>query len=271
MSYTDIRTHGDYRYQIETPEQIALDYDIAGIGTRAIAALIDSIILSAMLTAVIFGGTFIAGAVGTVVQGTGGGSIIPMLIIAMLVVAVFAIFSGYFILFETLWQGQTPGKRSANLRVIKVGGYPIGFYDAAIRNLVRIVDFLPVYYGFGVATMLIDGRSRRLGDLAAGTLVVKERQDLSALRLESSAPRSAFTPQTPTGSGAIPNLSRLTAHDHGVLRNYLLRRPALAPDVANRLDLQLATGLANRLEYRSDGEEAFKFLTRLNEQLGQQV
>ncbi|MEK7327557.1 MAG: RDD family protein, partial [Chloroflexota bacterium] len=87
----------------------------------------------------------------------------------------FAFFWGYYILFEMLWNGQSPGKRWVGLRVIRTDGTPITLTESIIRNLVRLVDFLPAYYGVGVVTMFINEQSRRLGDLAAGTLVVHDR------------------------------------------------------------------------------------------------
>ena len=95
---------------------------------------------------------------------------------------------GYFVFFEVIWHGQTPGKRWVGLRVIKEGGYPLGFVDSVIRNVVRLADFLPAYYMLGAIVMFIDPRSRRLGDLAAGTLVVRERREFTPASLVAESP-----------------------------------------------------------------------------------
>ena len=88
------------------------------------------------------------------------------------VLASFALYNGYFILFEWLLNGQTPGKRMLHVRVIKQGGYALRFFDTLLRNLLRVVDFLPLFYGVGLTSLLLTRDSQRLGDLVAGTLVV---------------------------------------------------------------------------------------------------
>lgn len=151
--------------------------------------------------------------------------------LAIIVALTFGVVWGYYVFFELVWHGQSPGKRWIGLRVIKEGGYPIGFADSAIRNLLRIIDFLPFDCTVGVVVMLLDRRSRRLGDLAAGTLVVKERRDLKVETLELDLDRRL------EGAGAegaadlvgveITNADRLTPADHSLLREHFLRRQSL--------------------------------------------
>ena len=93
---------------------------------------------------------------------------------ALAALASFLVTAGYYILFEIIWSGQTPGKRLLGVRVMRENGYPIRPVDAVMRNLVRIVDWLPAYYAIGVVSMLLNKRSKRLGDFAAGTIVVRE-------------------------------------------------------------------------------------------------
>lgn len=113
----------------------------------------------------------------------------------------FVILWGYFILFETVWNGQTPGKRVMKLRVIRVDGTPITLVEALIRNLARLIDFLPVTYGIGIVTMFINSQSRRLGDLAAGTLVVFDRSEIT---LESLRSPTSARPPAPVTAPAPP-------------------------------------------------------------------
>jgi uncharacterized RDD family membrane protein YckC len=234
----------DDRYSIDTPEQIAFDYDIAGIGSRFLAAFIDSFILwllstvISVLTALVldnltddFAGL---GSVGAAVLG----------------IISFLFLWGYFLFFEVAWSGQTPGKRIVGLRVVREGGRPITFGAAAIRNLIRVVDFLPLFYGIGVVTMFIDSRSRRLGDLAAGTLVVKSRRDITLDSLASAMP-PPFTANGPTPT-TLPNLHLLNRDDYNLVQEFLRRRDELAPDVQQRLGAQLATRLRTRLELPPD-------------------
>ena len=150
---------------IETPEQIKINYSIAGIGSRFYAALIDI----AVLTPIVLIGWYV-----TVRAIFGLDERFGNWLAAIAGIATFALQWGYYMVFEITTNGQSPGKRALGLRVIKAQGYPISFSDSAIRNLVRIVDFLPFFYGAGLLAMLSNKNWQRLGDLAAGTLVVKE-------------------------------------------------------------------------------------------------
>ena len=153
------------RLSIETPEQIQINYSIAGIGSRFYAALID---IAVMTLIALIGIYVIARAITDLDERLGNW------LGAIAGVAMFAFLWGYYMVFELTTNGQSPGKRALGLRVIKAHGYPISFSDSAIRNLVRIVDFLPFFYGAGLVAMLLNKNWQRLGDLAAGTLVVKE-------------------------------------------------------------------------------------------------
>src|SRR5438105_15700675 len=120
-------------YSILTPERVSLRYDVAGIGSRGAAVLVDGLIQGSVLVLLLMVGAFAAASVGS-------GAI------ALLVLASFLVFWAYFPIFEIVWNGQTPGKRLLHLRVIRETGYPIRPVDAMIRNLVRLVDLLPGFY-----------------------------------------------------------------------------------------------------------------------------
>jgi hypothetical protein len=158
----------------------------------------------------------------------------------------FALLWGYYIFFETLWNGQSPGKRWVGLRVIAHDGTPIGVSATLIRNLVRIVDFLPLYYGIGVVTMFIDRQSRRLGDFAAGTLVVYERGAITLEHLERATEQLevALTRHDQAPGSGYPRLSlqRLQNRHVTLARSFLSRQP----DLHNRE--QLAVLLAQKLQ-----------------------
>src|SRR6266568_1097330 len=158
-------------YSVLTPERVSLQYDIAGIGSRGAAALVDTLIQSVALIVILVAVT--AGlAASSEFFSLGAGA--ATLSLALFALALFLVADGYFMLFEILWSGQTPGKRMVGIRVMRENGYPIRPIDAVIRNLVRIVDWLPAGYGVGVLTMLFNKRARRLGDFASGTIVVRE-------------------------------------------------------------------------------------------------
>jgi uncharacterized RDD family membrane protein YckC len=232
----------DDRYTIDTPEHIAFDYDVAGIGSRFLAAIVDSVILAILLTVVLT----LTALVGASAEALFAG--LDSLLLALLGLLNFALFWGYFLFFEQAWNGQTPGKRLVGLRVVREGGRPITLAAAAVRNLVRIVDFLPMFYGVGVVVMFVDGRSRRLGDLAAGTLVVKDRRTVTLESLTASTPPAFAEAAAAAPALTLPNLHLLAASDYDLVQEFLRRRPTLRPEVRQRLGAQLATKIRERLE-----------------------
>jgi uncharacterized RDD family membrane protein YckC len=181
---------------ISTPERVAFQYEIAGIGSRFLAQIIDSLIITVVLIAI----TILAGALGGIFNS-------GELALLVEVVLGFILLAGYFLISEAVSNGQTLGKRSQRLRVVGDHGEPLTLGQATIRNLVRIVDFLPLLYGIGMLTLFINGRGKRLGDFAAGTLVVRDKQrislyDLGGVKADAQpapapAPSIWSTPSTP--------------------------------------------------------------------------
>jgi uncharacterized RDD family membrane protein YckC len=161
---------------ISTPERVAFQYEIAGIGSRFLAQILDSLVITVILIAITILATSMGG-----LFGSGELALLIEIILGFILLA------GYFLISEAAWNGQTLGKRAARLRVVGDHGEPLTLAQAAIRNLVRIVDFLPVFYAIGMLTLFINGRGKRLGDFAAGTLVVRDRERVSLYDL-STAP-----------------------------------------------------------------------------------
>jgi uncharacterized RDD family membrane protein YckC len=252
-------------YTVQTPENVAVSYELAGIGSRFMAAAADSIIQLVLIILVLLA------------IGVAGGLALSsrtlrdltaaepdrfgVWLVALFLVAIFLLLWGYYAAFEMAWNGQTPGKRLTRLRVLRESGYPIGPIDALIRNLVRLIDFLPMAYGLGVVVMLVDQRSRRLGDLAAGTVVVKERRALRATDLLAPEPLLAASGREELAL-PLPNLERLTAADYSLLREYGLRRERLAPVPRAALARELAQAMTRRLDAPppADESEADDFL-----------
>ncbi len=238
----------DERYTIDTPENIEFAYHIAGIGSRFLAAIVDSLLLALLQIAILFI-VFVAG------QQTDS-SMAGNIFIAAWAILSFIFLWGYYILFEMIWNGQTPGKRIIGLRVVREGGRPITFAISAIRNLVRFIDFLPGFYGIGVLTMFVDSRARRLGDLAAGSLVVKEQRGITLESISrhtepsDHSPRPADAPDTPL----IPNLHLVTDADYDLIQEFLRRRGDLELASRQHLGAQLAYGLRARLGLPSSGD-----------------
>ncbi len=240
-----------YDYQIETPENITLDFQIAGIASRFMAALIDTTLI--LLLYALVGYLFslltdrfasLGGSVATAIQGIVG----------------FLILWGYYILFEVFWNGQSPGKRVIGLQVVREGGRPITFAAAAIRNLIRFVDFLPALYGVGVVVMFVDKRARRLGDLVAGTLVVRMSR---AVTLDSLGTGAAAAPASATLS--LVGIEQITRQDIDIVSDFLSKRGGFASDVRLRLALQIANALRTRLGIPLGGDSE-RFLEYIEQQ-----
>jgi uncharacterized RDD family membrane protein YckC len=183
-------------HYIDTPEQVGLEYSVAGVGSRFVAALLDALIVFAFY--------FLEGILlALFLSGAGNADKLDALgkwFIAFFVFINFAVFWGYFALFEAYWHGQTPGKRAMKLRVIKDSGRQITLFESLARNLLRVVDYLPSLYLVGVITMLCNRRNQRLGDLVAGTIVVHERLDEPSLLYQTST-----TLVAPVGFAAQPS------------------------------------------------------------------
>src|ERR1041385_1155375 len=160
----DLRQH----LEVETPEHVTLDLEIAGVGSRVLAALIDG----SIVTAIVVAGILLAGVLGSfgLMPSSAGGRAWAA---ALAVGLGFALGNGYFILFEGLRAGQTPGKRMVGIRVVRDTGHPVTLGAAAARNLLRVADFLPPPYLVGLALVAFHPRGKRLGDLVAGTVVVR--------------------------------------------------------------------------------------------------
>ncbi len=166
---------------IETPERVPLEFALASIGNRFLAVAIDHFIqfLSMFLIAWFFvsiSGIDTAGSSTSAVM-----SEMPKWTIAIMILLLFLLFSGFFIFFEWLWNGQTPGKRLLKLRVIREDGRPITLWEAIARNLLRIFDAIPGFvvpiYSIGLITIFLNKRDQRVGDIFAGTVVIRERAD----------------------------------------------------------------------------------------------
>ena len=168
---------------IETPERVPLEFALASIGNRFLAAAIDhfiqylAIFLVIFVVVIVIGLDFFSSALtaDAVMQD------VPNWLIAATIIILFLLFSGYFVFFEWLMDGQTPGKRLLKLRVIREDGRPITLWEAMARNLLRIFDavpgfFLPIY-SIGLITIFLSNRDQRVGDIFAGTVVIRERLD----------------------------------------------------------------------------------------------
>jgi len=226
----------EQQVDIETPEQVVFSYTVAGVGSRAAAAMLDYLLMGVFLMLL---GLFFS--LATSLAGTkGSGSLFGSWSTAILLLGAFALQWGYFVLFEAIWDGQTPGKRQLGIRVVQDGGYSVSFAASAARNLARILDMQPgAAYAVGIMSALLTKQGKRLGDMIAGTIVVQER--VAALAPVRTAPR-------PAAAGAAPVITAaLSDREYELLERYLARRSALDPErrraLADRLVEQLAPHL----------------------------
>jgi uncharacterized RDD family membrane protein YckC len=242
----------DETLDIHTPENVAFGYQVAGIGSRFLAALIDTLIIALLQVVAAITILLIANTAGG--NASNGG--FSAWVYAALFIVTFIFYWGYYIFFEMLWNGQSPGKRWTSLRVIRADGTPVTLTESLIRNLVRTVDLLPAAYGFGIVAMFIDKRSRRLGDLAAGTLVVHDRAPLSIQSLSvRRAANLRMQGLTTVSLQGFP-VERLTDDDLNLIEDFLLRRDQmthrelLAVQMLNTLHQRLGLPVpsASRLE-----------------------
>ena len=239
---------------IETPERVPLAFALASIGNRFLAVAIDHFIqyFSIILIAWFF----------LWISNTGIGQIgstagewleeMPKWTLAVMIIAVFLVFASYFIVFEWLWNGQTPGKRIMKLRVIRDDGRPITLWEAVARNLLRVFDAAPGFivpiYSIGLIVIFMSGRDQRVGDLFAGTVVIRERTD--------EAPTFAETFSNPVSDAAFhrvqkrvevnADVGKITENEIEVVESFLRRRW----DLTDRQRLWMAWRIALPLMYK---------------------
>lgn len=208
---------------IETPERVPLHFALASIGNRFLACAIDHTIQTLALGFIFLAGLLLSNisAIEKLVASA------PKWVAAVMILLLFLTFSSYFAFFEWLWSGQTPGKRWLKLRVIREDGRPITFWEAAVRNVLRVLDMFPYpFYSIGLISVFSTSRDQRVGDLVAGTVVVREREaeapefaQVFAAPVSDPALRRSFKPVDFTGS-----LSAVTESEIQVVETFLRRR-----------------------------------------------
>ncbi|MHB1639790.1 MAG: RDD family protein [Candidatus Dormibacteria bacterium] len=226
-----------------TPESLVLSQPVAGIGSRGLAAVIDSVIILTIMLALVFG------ALGLNQVAPNLHAVGPLLIPVVVVASVVPIL--YYVVFEVATAGRSPGKLIFGLRVVDLQGVPVGLPDSLVRNLIRILDFLPLLYGIGVVAMFLGRRPRRLGDLAAGTVVV---HDHGVRRLPDAAARAGPVPVSAADPGQpLPALEGCGRFELDLIGEFL-RRPGLSRDRRGQLARELVSALGARAGARLDAE-----------------
>jgi uncharacterized RDD family membrane protein YckC len=238
---------------IETPERVPLEFALASIGNRFLAVAIDHFIQ--YFAIFIIAWIFLSVAASTANLWDDPAlafAEMPKWTVAILIFGLFLVFTGYFIFFEWLWNGQTPGKRLMKLRVIREDGRPVTLWEAIARNLLRIGDavpgfFIPVY-SIGLITIFLNNRDQRLGDIFAGTVVIRERADeapsFSQTFLERVADTAFSRVQKRIDFKA--DVSKVTDSEIEVVESFLRRRW----DISEKQRLWMAWRIALPLMYK---------------------
>ena len=225
----------DTAIDVETPERVRFSFRLAGPAQRAVAYLIDALVRGAVLLAI----WFVAGALGLFGSDGVGGAGMGLILLALFVVE-----WGYYVFCERFMNGASVGKRALDLRVVRSDGLPIGFAESVLRNLLRAADFLPFGYAVGVLVAAVDPRFRRLGDLAAGTMVVVER-------LEPVFPAVVITPPVePRELESIPQRPPLSQDELEAIELFLRRSSSLNPFRGQELAALVAPVFERRMELR---------------------
>jgi uncharacterized RDD family membrane protein YckC len=220
------------RVKYRTPESVELEFTLAGIGNRAWALLIDYLVLATILTTVLIAWVIIAGQLSDFWQQIFG-SKVDVWLLAITFIVSFVIYAGYFVFFETLWQGQTPGKKAAQIRVVRDNGRPIGMQPATLRALLRPLD---EFLFIGAFLIMFSRREKRLGDLAAGTIVIQSGTPTTSANIIISEQAKSLYQELIQ----ITDLSRLLPDDFAVIREYLQRRSAMSLKAKSALSLKLS-------------------------------
>lgn len=228
-------------YRVRTPEMVEFTFPVAGLGSRFLAWLVDGLMLLLLLAA-IWLVALLAGV--ALVPGLGAAGLTSMASIALLVG--FVVSWGYGVYFETAWGGTTPGKRLLGLRVIGEAGVRETFVQAGIRNLFRALDALPIGYVVGSVVHLASARGQRLGDLVAGTIVVREeRRDVPE---EIGFPEAKYNSFLEDEATATRIARAIAPAERELCLELLLRREELSLATRTALFADLAKHLGRRLE-----------------------
>ncbi|NEP78905.1 MAG: RDD family protein [Okeania sp. SIO3B3] len=222
------------RISLETPESVELDFDLAGVGNRAYALLIDYIIWSLILLFVLIFGIFFSIQFLDIWKAFGGDDEQASLwIISIQLLILFVIYVGYFVIFETIWQGQTPGKRYVKIRVIRDDGRPVRLQQTTLRALFRPVDDTLF---IGMLLILFSKKEKRLGDWVAGTIVIQEVKEVADIISTSETAKKLANYLLEEA-----DISQILPEDFAVIREYLQRSKLMTKQAKIELSKKLAT------------------------------
>ncbi len=242
---------------IETPELVGIELPLAGIGSRCVALLVDSVVQGFTLAVFVVLILLLVAALprGSSTQHVARSGDPAKWAIAVVILIPFLLQWGYFTLFEAFWHGQTPGKRLLHLRVIQQSGRSIGLFESMGRNLIRIIDMVPGFYLVGALCIFTTRRQQRLGDMVAGTLVVHSVPAQTPLLPAGTRTFTAAVFDRPLRPAASKTLdlpadavARLSRADLQLIENFLVRRLDLPLDVGASLAEKLSHKMAEKMK-----------------------
>lgn len=219
-------------HTVQAPEQIAFEYEVAGIGSRALAYAIDLAIRT--------GVPLLAFVVCTLANVDLLSALRQPGVAVVVLLSVYVYFLGYYVLFETLNRGQSPGKQLLRLRVVGANGVSVDLYGSMIRNILRLIDQLPIAYTVGILVMFANRRAQRIGDLVAGSIVVKE-QHTGLYRI-----RQLGYGLAEPAAAAFPGCPQMSTAEYEILHDYLTRRTHFTPEARQQLGRMLFDRLLPR-------------------------
>lgn len=218
------------RIKIRTPESVELEFTLAGIGNRTIALVVDYLIWGAGLIGLLIVWGVLSVQLERYLPNNRN---LELWISAISILLTFTVYTGYFVIFETLWRGQTPGKRYSKIRVIRDDGQPAGVTQAILRALIRPIDDT---FFIGLLLIVLTKREKRLGDLIAGTLVIQEERSIVSSNFAISSEAESLADELL----ATQRLNAMLPDDFAVIREYLQRRSMLDTRARTALSLKLA-------------------------------
>jgi len=245
------------RIRVDTPEQISLEFPLAGIGSRFLALALDTVLQVLLYIAGIF--TLIGTAKYAPSMPKWFAWLPASWAPALVVIFMFCIYWGYFAFFEIIWKGQTPGKRLTGIRVIKDSGRPVNVYEVIGRNLLRAVDWLPGMYVVGIVSMMLSRQNQRLGDHLAGSIVVHDK------RAEEIRPEWSSSAENVTSN---PQLSKVAPEELVLIETYLQRRLSLEFAVRDATAYKIAKRITEKTGIeRAPGQSMDDFLENIARQV----
>lgn len=224
------------RVKSQTPESVELEFVLAGIGNRTYALVVDYLIWGLTLFLLLLTWGFLY----TQLTWLQSDTIRPWFS-AIQILIFFGVYIGYFVLFETLWRGQTPGKKYVKIRVIREDGRNVGIQQSILRSLLRPIDDL---FCIGLLSIVFTAQEKRLGDWIAGTILIQEGQVVTNQKLVISSAATDLA----TRIIEIGKIVEITPDEFATIRKYLYRYPALDPATRNQVSDRLAHQLLRRID-----------------------